>query len=1044
MSTISFLEDHISQIPALQMLQKLWYKYLTPEEALEFRGWKTSQVILESVLRVQLHKINKLSISSTKTSAFSDWNIEKGILSLKELPFNEWYISASEYAFNLLTLWKTLEQSVDWDKKSYNLQFIDWENIENNVFHVTEEYEVMRMWSNKSYRPDIVLFINGIPICVIECKRPDMKKPIEQAISQHLRNQQEDWIRSLYVYSQLLMSIATNKALYWTTWTPEEFWAHWNEKFESEKDEEKYKARLQKLKELWESNDLLYTLQDEYLVNLCDPKRLLDLIFGFVLYDDWIKKIARYQQYFAIKKTMKRISNVSSWKRRGWVIWHTQWSWKSLTMVMLAQALIWDKKIRNPKIILVTDRTDLDMQISETFKKCWVVVNKATTGKDLVDLLESTSDAVVTTVINKFVAAVKSVKKPLVSHDIFVLIDEWHRTQYGDFSIQMQRTLPNACFIAMTWTPLMNKEKDTANKFWWIIDSYTVDQAVKDKAVVPLLYEGRHVEQKVNSKAIDLYFERISADLSIKQKADLKKKYSRKDHLNVADQKINAIAWDISLHYKENWQGTGFKGQLVCQNKESAIKYKKFLDEIWIVSSDVVMSAPDDREWEDSVYEKSEDLIKRFWARMMDEHGTTKKYNDNIISRFKNKKDPEIIIVVDKLLTGFDVPKNVVLYLTRKLQSHTLLQAIARVNRVAENKDYWFIMDYYGVLSELDEALKKYSTAQDFDSDELRDTFTNVDIEISKLPQKHSELWDVFKTIKNKSDLEAFEQYLRDDEKRENFYTKLREYWKTLKIALWSIKFHDNEDPEVVDKFKDDMNMFYKIRISVASRFSDEIDYKKYEWQIQKLIDTHISSDEVIKIVEEVNIFEKDKFETELEKTQWEAARADTIASRTSKHINEKMDEDPAFYKKFSDMLKKAIKEYEEHRINETEYLKRVNEIMNNVLLHNDDSFPEEVTWNDVTKALYGLSRTFFKENNVTNEEIIKELSIKISLVADTIFNDMIIVDWKTNREVLNAMKMSIFDMVYDEIKSKSSLDIWINLIDTFIEKCIAIAQIKY
>ena len=1044
MSTISFLEDHISQIPALQMLQKLWYKYLTPEEALEFRGWKTSQVILESVLRVQLHKINKLSISSTKTSAFSDWNIEKGILSLKELPFNEWYISASEYAFNLLTLWKTLEQSVDWDKKSYNLQFIDWENIENNVFHVTEEYEVMRMWSNKSYRPDIVLFINGIPICVIECKRPDMKKPIEQAISQHLRNQQEDWIRSLYVYSQLLMSIATNKALYWTTWTPEEFWAHWNEKFESEKDEEKYKARLQKLKELWESNDLLYTLQDEYLVNLCDPKRLLDLIFGFVLYDDWIKKIARYQQYFAIKKTMKRISNVSSWKRRGWVIWHTQWSWKSLTMVMLAQALIWDKKIRNPKIILVTDRTDLDMQISETFKKCWVVVNKATTGKDLVDLLESTSDAVVTTVINKFVAAVKSVKKPLVSHDIFVLIDEWHRTQYGDFSIQMQRTLPNACFIAMTWTPLMNKEKDTANKFWWIIDSYTVDQAVKDKAVVPLLYEGRHVEQKVNSKAIDLYFERISADLSIKQKADLKKKYSRKDHLNVADQKINAIAWDISLHYKENWQGTGFKGQLVCQNKESAIKYKKFLDEIWIVSSDVVMSAPDDREWEDSVYEKSEDLIKRFWARMMDEHGTTKKYNDNIISRFKNKKDPEIIIVVDKLLTGFDVPKNVVLYLTRKLQSHTLLQAIARVNRVAENKDYWFIMDYYGVLSELDEALKKYSTAQDFDSDELRDTFTNVDIEISKLPQKHSELWDVFKTIKNKSDLEAFEQYLRDDEKRENFYVKLRDFWKTLKIALWSIKFHDNENPEVVDKFKDDMNMFYKIRISVASRFSDEIDYKKYEWQIQKLIDTHISSDEVIKIVEEVNIFEKDKFETELEKTQWEAARADTIASRTSKHINEKMDEDPAFYKKFSDMLKKAIKEYEEHRINETEYLKRVNEIMNNVLLHNDDSFPEEVTWNDVTKALYGLSRTFFKENNVTNEEIIKELSIKISLVADTIFNDMIIVDWKTNREVLNAMKMSIFDMVYDEIKSKSSLDIWINLIDTFIEKCIAIAQIKY
>ena len=1068
MATISFLEDHISQIPALQILQKLWYKYLTPDEALEFRGWKTSQVILESVLREQLHKINKLSISSTKTSAFSDWNIEKGILALKELPFNEWYISASEYAFNLLTLWKTLEQSVDWDKKSYNLQFIDWENIENNVFHVTEEYEVLRTWSKKSYRPDIVLFINGIPICVIECKRPDMKKPIEQAVSQHLRNQQEDWIRSLYVYSQLLLSIATNQSLYWTTWTPEEFWAHWNEKFESEKDENNYKEQLNNLKNkhlsinekdrmFWdrfkyvrnyfdnlEKEEVLPTLQDEYLVNLCEPKRLLDLIFGFVIYDDWIKKIARYQQYFAIEKTMKRVSNVSSWKRKGWVIWHTQWSWKSLTMVMLAQALISDEKIKNPKIILVTDRTDLDVQISETFKKCWVVVNKAKTGKDLVELLESTSDAVVTTVINKFEAAVKKIKNPLTSHDIFVLIDEWHRTQYGNFNIQMERTLPNACFIAMTWTPLMNKEKDTADKFGWIIDAYTVDQAVDDKAVVPLLYEGRYVEQKVNSRAIDLYFERISKDLSTKQKADLKKKHSRADHLNIADQKINAIAWDISLHYEENWQWTWFKGQLVCQNKESAIKYKKYLDEIWIVTSDVVISSPDDREWEDSAYEKSEDLIKRFWDRMMDEHGNTKKYNDNIISRFKNKKDPEIIIVVDKLLTGFDVPKNVVLYLTRNLKAHTLLQAIARVNRVAENKDYGYIIDYYGVLSELDEALKHYSSVEDFDSKDLKDTFTNIDIEIEKLPQRHSDVWDVFKTIKNKHDLEAFEQYLRDDEKRENFYAKLREYWKTLKIALWSIKFHDNEDPEVVDKFKDDMNMFYKIRQSVASRFSDEIDYKKYEWQIQKLIDTHISSDEVKTIVEEVNIFEKDKFETELEKKEWEAARADTIASRTSKHINEKMDEDPAFYKKFSDMLKDAIKAYEDHRINETEYLKRVSEIMNNVLLHNDDTFPEEVIWNDVTKALYGISRDFLKENNVTDEDKIKELSINISLQADNIFTSMRIVDWQDNIDVVKQMKMQVFDMVYDEIKSKSSLDIWINLIDPFIEKCIWIAKIKY
>ena len=1066
MSTISFLEDHISQIPALQMLQKLWYKYLTPDEALALRDWKTSQVLLDDILREQLHKINKISISSTKTSAFSDSNIEKWIQALKDLPFNEWYISATEYVYNLLTLWKTLEQSIDGDKKSHNLYYIDWENPENNVFHVTEEFEVLRTWSKQSYRPDIVLFLNGIPICVIECKRPDMKDPIKQAVSQHIRNQQEDGIRHLYVYSQMVLSIATNKALYATTWTPEEFWAHWNEKFETETEEKEYKEHLKKLRnshlstleknrlfsdrfkyvssyfDSLEKEEIIPTLQDEYLLNLCEPKRLLDLIFGFVVYDDWIKKIARYQQYFAIRKTVKRISSISWWKRNGWVIWHTQWSWKSLTMVMLAQAIVNNDRIKNPKIILVTDRTDLDVQISDTFKKCWVVVNRASTWANLVELLEWKSDAVVTTVINKFEAAVNKIKEPLTSHDIFVLIDEWHRTQYGNFNIQMQKTLPNACFIAMTWTPLLKKEKSTAEKFGWVIDKYTVDQAVEDKAVVPLLYEWRYVEQKVNSRAIDTFFARISADLNDKQKADLKKKFSRADQLNVADQKIYAIAWDISIHYQDNWQWTWFKGQLVCQSKESAIKYKKYLDEIGIVSSDVVISPPDEREWEDDVFEKSEDLVKRFWDRMMAEHSNSKKYNDTIISRFKNKKDPEIIIVVDKLLTGFDVPKNVVLYLTRSLKEHTLLQAIARVNRVAENKEFWFIIDYYGVLSELDEALKNYSSAQDFDADDLKGTFTNINIEIAKLPQKHADLWDLFKTIKNKHDLEAFEQLLRDEEKRENFYNKLREYWKSLKIALSSIDFHNSEDPELLDTYKKDMNMFYKIRQSVASRFSDEIDYKKYEWQIQKLIDTHISSDEVTTIVEKVNIFEKDKFEAELSKKEWDSARADTIASRTSKHIQEKMEEDPAFYKKFSDMLKDTIKAYEEHRINETEYLKKVTEIMNNVLSHKDDSFPEEIRWKDTTKAFYWVARDFFTENNVS-EDIAKKLSIFLSLEADNIINGMVIVDWQNNRDVVNNMKIQIFDMVYDEIKSKSGLDVWISKIDSFIEKIIWIAKIK-
>jgi type I restriction enzyme R subunit len=604
----SFKEDHISQVPALQMLQKLGYTYLSPAEADKLRGGKTTNVILEDILRRQLREINSsIKISSTKTTYISEANIENGIRALKELPMNEGYISACETVYNLITLGKAFEQSFDADKKSVTLNYIDWKNIDNNVFHVTEEHSVMRSKSKDHYRPDLVLFVNGIPLCIVECKRPDMKEPLSQAISQQLRSQQDDGIRSLYVYSQLVLSISCNEALYATNGTPEKFWAKWTEKFNSDEEEGKYRSNLLALKnqplapelkdklfadrfryvrhyfDAMEKEQILPTIQDEYLFGLCRPERLMDMIFNFIVFDNGEKKIARYQQYFAIKKTMQRILLIEDGKRKGGVIWHTQGSGKSLTMVMLAQAIALEKSIRNPKIILVTDRTDLDAQITSTFRKCGKFVENATTGQRLVELLESKSDAVVTTIINKFVAAIKKISEPLQSHDIFVLVDEGHRTQHGIFNIDMQKTLPNACFIAMTGTPLFHKHKNTAERFGGMIDSYTVDQAVSDKSVVPLLYEGRVAKQTVNENPIDIFFSLVSEPLTDYQRADLKKKFSRADQLNGAEQKIYAIAWDISLHFRDNWQGTPFKAQLVCDKKVNAIRYKEFLDEIGIV-----------------------------------------------------------------------------------------------------------------------------------------------------------------------------------------------------------------------------------------------------------------------------------------------------------------------------------------------------------------------------------------------------------------------------------------------------------------------------
>lgn len=1074
MDTPSFKEDHISQIPALQMLVNLGYSYLSPAEAERLRGGKTTNVLLEDVLRKQLKEINSIRVSASKTSIFTDENIERGLLALKNLPMNEGYIAASERAYNLLTLGQALEQSVDGDKKSFTLQYIDWKNIGNNVFHVTEEFSVMRSTSKEHYRPDLVLFVNGIPLCIIECKRPDMKEPLKQAISQHLRNQQEDGIRNLYVYSQLLLSIAAQEAAYATNGTPEKFWAKWQEKFINAEDEKKYNTCLLELKnqklpdfakehlfagrfkyvkqyfDALEQAEILPTVQDHYLYGLCRPDRLLDITFNFILFDNGEKKVSRYQQFFAIKKTMQRIKQIEHGKRTGGVIWHTQGSGKSLTMVMLAQAIAMEPDIRNPKIVLVTDRTDLDDQITKTFRKCGRFVDNATTGQRLVELLESKSDAIVTTIINKFMAAVKKISKPLESHDIFVLVDEGHRTQHGIFNIDMQKTLPNACFIAMTGTPLFKKEKSTAAKFGGIIDAYTVDQAVSDKAVVPLLYEGRLALQDVNASPVDTFFGMISEPLNEYQKADIKKKFARYDHLNSAEQKMRMIAWDISYHYRNNWQGrTPFKGQLVCDKKVNAVKYKEYLDEIGIISSEVLISPIDEREGEDSAYEKSTEKENQFWKKMMDEHGNSKTYEKNIINRFKNQKDPEIIIVVDKLLTGFDEPKNTVLYLTRNLQGHKLLQAIARVNRIYPDKEFGYIIDYYGVIENLDDALQLYSSFEDFDEEELAGTLINISEEIKKLPQKHSDLWDIFKAIANKRDAEAYQVLLKDEAIRVLFYHKLAAFAKGLKLALSSIQFHKDVDEKNIDRYKSDLAMFLKLRSAVVERYSDEIDYKQFEGQIQKLIDTHITTEKIETITELVNIFDKDKFQQEVENTIGKAAKADKIASRTARHITEKMEEDPAFYKKFSQMLKETIAEYEAKRINEAQYLNRVEEIMNNVLTRTDNDIPVQLRDRDVAKAFYGLTIEALSEK-IQDFLILKEVSIQAALHIDDLTRQIVldngkpVIDWQFKTNITGKLLIDIGDYLIDEVRDKYNINLTFDEMDKIAADCIDVAKIRY
>lgn len=1073
MSTPSYIEDHISQIPALQMLIKMGYSYLTPDEAMELRSNRTSNVLLEPVLKQQLEKINSIQYKG-KEFAFSESNINAAIIALRELPIQDGYIKANQAFYDLITLGKSLEQTILNDKKSFSFQYIDWKNIENNTFHVTEEYNVLRSNRNDHYRPDIVLFINGIPMVVIECKSNAIKDPVNEAISQHLRNQYEDGIRALYQYSNLVLALAVNEAKFATTGTSKEFWSVWKEIFRTKEEGMQYADAIRQLKnsELpdtertaifnqrfknvlhhfnqMEKEEVIVTEQDKILFSLCQKRRLLELIFNYIVYDDGIKKITRYQQYFAIKETLKKISVAdANGKRTGGVIWHTQGSGKSLTMVMLAQLIATNPAIKNPKIILVTDRIDLNTQITETFQKCHVEVEEAETGRHLVELINSPADAVITTLIHKFEAAINQAKEGFTSPNIFVLIDEGHRSQYGTFNVKMQKVFPNACFIAFTGTPLMKAEKSTANKFGGIIDVYSITDAVEDKAVVPLLYEGRHNLIEVNEKPLDTFFDKVSEPLTPYGKAALKRKYSTPNQLNKADQIIYARAWDISEHFVDNIQGTGFKGQLVAPNKTTAIKYRDYIKEIGKVSCEVLISAPDMRENHDDAFEENEDVVQKFYKAMLNKYGKSETYEKSIINAFKKQEHPEIIIVVDKLLTGFDAPNNQVLYITRSLKEHTLLQAIARVNRVAPGKEYGFIIDYYGNLENLDNALNTYSGLKEFDDDELVGTLININKEIEKLPQAHSEVWDVFKTIKNKYDAEAYSELLSDESIRHSFYEKLSAFIRLFKLAMASVEFNDISNEKVIDKYKKDSKFFLQLRIDVKRRYFDDLDYKEYENQVQKLIDKHITTQgDMLKITELVNIFDKDKREAEVEKIQGKAAKADHIATRTVKAINIKMNEDPVFYKKLSALIKEAIEDYHQHRIDEVDYLLKAKDYESQFLSGKQNDVPVGIQEKPNAIAFYNLINTVLEDSFAKipqPKEIQASIAIEIEeCLKKVIFeNGSLIIDWQTNSEIEKGIKNCLDDLLFEK-QQQYDTQFSFDKIDELIEEVIKIAKLKY
>lgn len=1069
MDSFRFNEKHLSQIPALQLLANLGYRYLTPEQALAMRGGRLSNVLLEEVLRDSLKSINRIQHKG-ENYLFSEENLQSAIQRLKNVKYDG-LLKTNEAVYDLLTLGVALEQSVEGAARSFTLNYVDWKNPENNVYHVTAEFPVERTRSHETARPDIVLFVNGIPFAVIECKSPNTE--VAQAVSQMIRNQRDEYIPTLFTYAQLVVGTNKNHCKYATVGTAAKYWAVWREERE-EKDEDGAALRAvldQPLPQ--EAKAGLYELlaegfgvrepdaeylvrralteQDRTIYALCRPERLLRMALQFTVFDGGRRKIARYQQFFAVERILGRVKQRDDAGRRaGGIVWHTQGSGKSLTMVMLAKALVLDRDIRTPRIVLVTDRVDLDKQLGNTFAACGLTPDRAKSGRDLVELVAQNKAHIVTTLIHKFEKALSTRKFQDESTEIFVLVDETQRTQLGMLAARMRQMFPNACYIGFTGTPLLKREKSDVMKFGGIIHTYAINQAVSDGAIVPLLYEGRLVEIEQNKAAIDVWFERHTEGLTLAQKADLKKKYARAEMLNKADQVIYMRAFDISAHFQQNWQGTGFKAQLVAPSKVAALKYKAFLDDIGEVSSEVIISAPDEREGFDDVDDdESTDEVVAFWQRMMKRYGDAEAYETQIINTFKHGSDPEILIVVSKLLTGFDAPRNTVLYLTRKLKEHTLLQAIARVNRLydddegAKPKEFGYIIDYAGVLGELDQALTTYSALEGFEEGDLAGALTSINDEVRQLPQRHAELWDVFKTVANRQDEEAFEQLLADEKIRENFYERLSAYAKTLAIAMSSEEFITTTPENRFKAYKTDLKRFTNLKAAVKLRYAESIDYRDYEPKIQKLLDTHISANEVLRLNEPVNIFDSAAFQQVVEEQghgKPTAAKADMIAHATKRAITEHLDEDPAFFEKFSKLIQQAIDDYRAGRISDLEYLKRASKIKDAVVNRKTDDVPAVLHGNDHAIACFGVLEPYFARHvaDVTQaKDVAAEAAVSIWAIVE---RNRVVGFWDNldaQRRAMNEMD----DFLYDQIRGERGIPLATEEMDEIINRSMHLAR---
>ena len=1061
-----FQEEYSAKLPALALLTQLGWSFLAPEQALAARGGKLDEVVLRSILRTELGK--RRFTFAGQEHPLSAKAIDNLIAEVCSPALNEGLLTANEKIYNHLLYGISVSEFIEGKKANPTVALIDWHNPANNSFTFTEEFSVTRAGGIESRRPDIVCFVNGIPLVVIEAKRPDghsNKGPtVDEGISQSLRNQRNDEIPLLFAYSQLLLSINGNQGRYGTCGTAKKFWSAWREEDISDAQMLAVKnikltpaqcsglfthrpsADLAWYKNLVSAGELAVTGQDQLLISLLSPNRLLEFIRYFTLFDKKAGKIvARYQQVFGIKRLLERISiKNSTGGREGGVIWHTTGSGKSLTMVLLSKALILHDSLKQCRIVIVTDRVDLENQLSSTFALSGELSGKddkslamATSGTRLAEQIGSGTERIIFSLIQKFNSATKLPECVNTSADIIVLIDEGHRSQGGENHIRMKLALPNASFIAFTGTPLLKDDK-TTSKFGPIVHAYTMQRAVEDQTVTPLLYEERIPELNVNERALDTWFERITDGLSDEQKTDLKRKFAKKGQIYSADDRIRLIALDVASHFEKNID-EGLKGQLACDSKASAIKYKKYLDEANVFESAVVMSPPDSREGNTEVDEDTTPEITKWWKENVGSQDE-QVYTKHLIERFADEADPlKMLIVVDKLLTGFDEPLNAVLYIDKALKEHNLIQAIARVNRLHAKKKFGLLIDYRGILSELDTTIAKYQelasrTQGGYDIDDIAGMYNQMSTEYKHLPQLYKSVWAIFAGVKNKHDIEQLRQVLvpriedRNGELvdinikvRDDFYEALTAFASCLKVALQSATFFEDTSFSDDDRrhYKETLKQFSSLRQLVQQDAGERIDYDEYAEQVKKLLDKHVVG---VEVRDPDGVYEVGKLGQQQKPEEWSEDKTrnetDIIKTRITRMIEQELRDDPYAQEAFSKLLRQAIAAAEQLFEHPLKQYMLFYDFEQQVQERRLSDIPDAFSDNRHAQAYFGVFKKTLPEVFAVNDTQVQDKWIQLAFDVDSAVTVAVEENSINPQNIEDDIRKKLLPRMFQECKS--------------------------